>query len=48
MSHQMIAMMTQNITWCLLKTQAVLKCAKGTPNVAELFSLNYFKVRFVL
>ena len=48
MSHQITVMMTQNITWCYLKNQAVVRCAKRTPNAAELFSLNYFKVHYVL
>ena len=45
MPHQMTVMMTQNITRCHLKTQAVVKCAKTTPNAAvKLFSFKYFKV----
>ena len=48
MSHQMIVMMTRNITWDHLKNKAVVKSAKRTPNANELYSLNYFKVRFVL
>ena len=48
MSHQITAMMTQNITWCYMKNQAVARCAKRTPNATDLFLLNYFKVCFVL
>ena len=30
----MTVMMTQNITWCHLKNQAVVRCAKRAPNAA--------------
>ena len=44
----MTVMMIQNITWCHLQNQAVVWCTNRTPDAAELFSLNYFKVHFVL
>ena len=41
MFHQMIVM-TQNITWCDLKNQAVVRCAKRNPNAAEVrFALSF-------